>query len=85
MSVDDCGMLLYMTFVWMCSLKKGWGGIKIFYTASGKYFLSCIFFFMSLNQDNSNDPILAPDSVNSLCLKDFIGVIEPLLDLATYY
>lgn len=42
-----------------------------------------MFFFMSLNQDNSNDPILAPDLVNSLCLEDFIGIIEPLLGFVT--
>lgn len=72
-----------MNCVWMCNLTKGGRGIKIFCTVSGNYWLSCMFFFMSLNQDNSNDPILAPDLVNSLCLEDFIGIIEPLLGFVT--
>lgn len=71
-----------MDRVWMCNFTKG-GKIKIFYTVSGKYWLSYIFFFISLNQDNSNDPILAAELANNLCLKDYIGAVEPLHDFVT--
>lgn len=81
-SIDDCGMLLSMNCVWMCNLTKV-RGIKYFILYLGSIGWVASLFFMSLNQDNSNDPILGPDLVNSLWLKDFIGLIVPLLDLAT--